>query len=423
MDNDIESQSTRYITNSCQIDKKFNSYRFIVEKNKIPDKDYKLKKYDPDDICSDFFEEKSSWNEDKIFKILYNSFESKDNCISKAGDTALIEGFRIAYLHHFPIVINPNDLWLVILQGFSNHMQANNNSERIRSKLVNFKNKKEIVIETGINLFMASDEQWNSFIEMLLNKTSEKLKEKGQNLINLFNKKFSTSTREAEIANNVTILSSFKKYFAYTLCGTCGISEIIIEGTIGDWQLLLEKVLEIGKLDDKIIFWTKELKKIINKIIDTLITKKPDLKFYQNIVQIKDNRKECLPDIINGWIVKFIPYDKKGNKINFNSPKFKGLKIDDIPSQITNLSFNLININKKGQSKKYEAEIYTGFFGVKQNQETLAIKPVIGYAIVEVKDKKKEEEKELEKEKYKLKVLEEFRKEEEMKKNNNKSQK
>ena len=46
----------------------------------------------------------------------------------------------------------------------------------------------------------------------------------------------------------------------------------------------------------------------------------------------------------------------------------------------------------------------------------MAIKPVIGYAIVEVKDKKKEEEKELEKEKYKLKVLEEFRKEEEMKK-------
>ena len=35
MDNDIESQSTRYITNSCQNGKKFNSYSFIVEKIKF----------------------------------------------------------------------------------------------------------------------------------------------------------------------------------------------------------------------------------------------------------------------------------------------------------------------------------------------------------------------------------------------------
>ena len=32
-------------------------------------------------------------------------------------------------------------------------------------KFVDFKGKKSISIETGINLFMASDEQWNSVIE------------------------------------------------------------------------------------------------------------------------------------------------------------------------------------------------------------------------------------------------------------------
>jgi len=41
--------------------------------------------------------------------------------------------------------------------------------------------------------------------------------------------------------------------------------------------------------------------------------------------------------------------------------------------------------------QKYELEIYSGFFGVSQDEKTLEIRPVIGYAIV--KANKKEENK------------------------------
>ena len=61
-----------------------------------------------------------------------------------------------------------------------------------------------------------------------------------------------------------------------------------------------------------------------------------------------------------------------------------------------NLPFSLINLNKRGKFNNYDAEIYTGFFGVKQDTETLSIKPIIGYTIVEVKDKEKVEQKERE---------------------------
>ena len=70
---------------------------------------------------------------------------------------------------------------------------------------MNFDGKeKKIHFETKMNLFTASEDQWNSFIEKLLDETSKKLEECGKNLINLFKEKFSTSTREAEIANNIT---------------------------------------------------------------------------------------------------------------------------------------------------------------------------------------------------------------------------
>ena len=85
---------------------------------------------------------------------------------------------------------------------------------------------------------MASDKQWNSVIEKLLNETLKNIKINKTN-IEKFNKKFSTSTNESKVTNNITILFSFKKYFVYSM------SEITIEGTIEDWELLYEKIIEL----------------------------------------------------------------------------------------------------------------------------------------------------------------------------------
>ena len=260
-------------------------------------------------------------------------------------------------------------------------MEINDYAERNRYKFVNFEGREDIIIRTDLNLFRASDDQWQVIIEKLMKETLKKINI-NKNILNVFKKKFSTSTREEEVAITVTFLSIFKKYFKYTIDGTCGISKITIEGTIEDWELLLNKIIEIGNLDEEIIFWTDEIKKIVQKIINTLKTRKPDINFFKNMVQNTDRSKECQPDIINGWIVKFIPYDKNNNKCNFNSPEFNGLTIEQIPSQIVILPFNLINV-----LQKYDAEIYTGFVGFSQDEKTLAIKPIIGYIIVKVEKK------------------------------------
>ena len=188
-----------------------NLYTFEVEKNKEPGK--KLRQMSPDKICDYFFKgEEGSWGANKSFNVLTYSFETEDNNFAKTNYGA-IEANRIAYLSHFPIVISPNIFWLMILQGFSRYMEINDNSERLRNKFVKNKRKKDIEIETGLNLFMASDEQWNFMIQKLLNETLKNINI-DKTILEKFNKNFTTSTTEAEVGNNVTILSSFKKYFA-----------------------------------------------------------------------------------------------------------------------------------------------------------------------------------------------------------------
>src|ERR1700761_3812897 len=45
---------------------------------------------------------------------------------------------------HYAFVLNPDDIWLLILQGLSIHI--NQNSEKYRDVLVDFQGKKEIVV-------------------------------------------------------------------------------------------------------------------------------------------------------------------------------------------------------------------------------------------------------------------------------------
>ena len=75
-------------------------------------------------------------------------------------------------------------------------MEINNNSERNRHKFVDFKGKREVTIETGINLFRSSGVgQWSLFINKLLDEASKLLNKLDKNILNLFIKKFFTTTR------------------------------------------------------------------------------------------------------------------------------------------------------------------------------------------------------------------------------------
>ena len=61
----------------------------------------------------------------------------------------LLNGFYTAHTNHYSIRIKPDDIWLLIVQAFSNHVNAN--SEKLRHLFVNFDGKQKLSVSYDIS--------------------------------------------------------------------------------------------------------------------------------------------------------------------------------------------------------------------------------------------------------------------------------
>ena len=77
--------------------------------------------------------------------VLCHSLDKNQNLAFLGKNAPVLNGFYTAHINHYPIRIKPDDIWLLIVQAFSNHVNAN--SEQLRKYFVNFDGKKELVVE------------------------------------------------------------------------------------------------------------------------------------------------------------------------------------------------------------------------------------------------------------------------------------
>ena len=52
------------------------------------------------------------------------SFDKNQNLAFINSNVPLLNGFYIAHTNHYPIRIKPDDIWLLIVQAFSNHVNS-----------------------------------------------------------------------------------------------------------------------------------------------------------------------------------------------------------------------------------------------------------------------------------------------------------
>ena len=77
--------------------------------------------------------------------ILGYSFDKEKTLAFIDTNVPLLNGFYNAHINHYPIRIKPDDIWLLIVQAFSNHVNAN--SEELRKYFVNFDYKKTLTVK------------------------------------------------------------------------------------------------------------------------------------------------------------------------------------------------------------------------------------------------------------------------------------
>ena len=323
-------------------------------------------------------------------RILHYKFDTNETEFSNFGQKSLITGLARAYQFHFPINVSPDMIWILVLQGFSRFMDKY--SELVREKYVNFEGKKTIHIElSDSTLDEATEEEWDGMIDDCVEKISKYV---GKETILNLQSDFTTTNAASLLVSQTSIMSAMKNYFVYKgICGICGISKIILEGSLEDWEKIKSKLNYLSKFS--LDWWTNHLIPIIDNIIKTKefydVHKNINnelIEFWKGMIKVKDGYDMYRPAILNGWIIKFIP------KLDEEKPKlYEELHEKDIPDQIISCPLKIIEIVESiGKKFKivYSCDLTSGFFGMIQDKKTLAVKPVIGYAIAVDKKEKSE---------------------------------
>ena len=176
-----------------------------------------------------------------------------------------------------------------------------------------------------------------------------------------------------------------QSYFSYALATICGIPSITLEGTQEDWQTLEERVQSFGDL--KLDWWLGPLSPLLHQFTEAACGR-IDQRFWQSIYKYEGGSGG---PYITGWITTFFPYlnDASTGQVTVRNHGFledggrsiyhpSRLTLSDLPLGLSMAPFTWSYL-----SRVYDMEFLGGFVGVAQDQETLTLRPEIGWAVRE----------------------------------------
>jgi hypothetical protein len=283
------------------------------------------------------------------------------------GEHPFLTGILTAYKEHRPFVLSPDIVWLLISQGFARHIS--NNAEEFRKEIVNFEKKKNLTVVSNEITLGNPNSNWESVFPQFTNQISDYT---GKELTNILVSDFTTTTPTTRIVSEITVMETVKAYFDYkVMIIGCGIPKITIEGTVSDWEKVLEKTKYISRY--KLEWWTDELQPILKQIIETKKGKFTK-SFWMDMVKAHTEKKYGSPTTIDGWIIKFFPYTKEGKRSGLKPIT----KIDNLAAELVKVPFILEDVPN---NKSYKMEFWGGFVGLSQNKADFTLKPEIGWCI------------------------------------------
>lgn len=344
-----------------------NKHTFVVDENlPAPKKDFGIQS---GDLIAQYWASKNTVN-----KPIAYSFENDNLCY--LGQDIFFKFMVEAYADHRPIVLSPDIIWNVIAQGFSQHV--NNNPEALRDRIVyHEKGKIELSVITKEELH-SPNVKWDKLLNTFDNMIAESTKD---NLADVMRADFSTTDKTARIVSQMTLMSSVKAFFDYSVIYiSCGIPNITIEGTTDDWEKVLNKTQQLRKYN--LDWWVGDLVPILNEFINASKGNVNKV-FWRNIVK-KDRPEKFVgggcswdrPTELDGWFLKFMPYDKKGKR----TPQKVTYNYKDMPSQVINVDFMYKNLDTGTTTPM---EMLCGLVGIEVDSITNAMRPKLGWMVCE----------------------------------------
>ncbi len=302
-----------------------------------------------------------------------------------------VAAIHLAFMNHHPLSLSPDTIWLMFIQGVANHINAH--AEELRPKLVRHQGKIKIEVRRDDFVKGSPENPWSD----IFNDFSVRIRDHVGPKIDLFMPAFSTTGPVERAASEVVLLDAMQSYFDYELFTGCGIPTIAIEGTQEDWQALAERAQSFE--DFGLGSWLELLSPILRQFVRAS-QGDVDRTFWRSLY--KFNSQSGGP-VITGWITAFFPYlkDRRTRRASVPSqvlteegkseldemlypgekPKtgwVTGPRIEYLPSGLSKAPFRWEYLERY-----FDLEFLGGFVGVAQDQESLTLRPEIGWAVRE----------------------------------------
>ncbi|MHA4894586.1 DUF4419 domain-containing protein [Pedobacter sp. PWIIR3] len=309
--------------------------------------------------------------EDKVdlYKIIAQSKGPEQ--LVNFGDHAFFTGMYQAYANHRPFVLSPDMVWLLIEQGFARHV--NNNAEKLRKYFVSHEGKASLVLNSQSIRLDDPNAPWETDVFPAF--ANQVAAAAGADLTTAMTADFSTTTATSQATSQITLMEAVKPFFDYVMVYiSCGIPEITIEGTPADWQKVLDKANYLKKYE--LGWWIDEINPVLKEFLNAS-NGKVDKDFWRNMFKYHSIKQYGAKELIDGWIVKFYPYYENGRRSDF-----KGFTSSrSLPSEMVKVDVSYNDVSPSGQTITTPLEIWAGFTGLTQDENTFALKPQIGWMV------------------------------------------
>ena len=161
----------------------------------------------------------------------------------------VLAAIHLAFSGHRPLALSPDILWLVIAQGFANHVNAN--AQRLRPQLL--KHSGKLLVQIRRDDFIQGSPE-NPWPEVFGEFAVQIRRHIGEATHDLLLPDFSTTGAVERAAAQVVLLDAMQSFFSLELMTTCGIPRIFLEGAAADWQVsgrsnMRPRPLRIGMVD------------------------------------------------------------------------------------------------------------------------------------------------------------------------------
>jgi len=284
-----------------------------------------------------------------------------------------------AYAEHRPLELTPDDVWLIIQQGFAHHI--NLNAEQLRDKFVNHEGKITLSVEAKQN-FLDPEEaktvNWPTIFDGFVKKMKDNTV---GDIVDNSCANFSTTNTESRIASQITLMNALKPYFNYkVITFACGIPYITLKGTPEDWQMILDRVRGMEQYDLK--WWTDKLCPVLEEFVKTS-QGNPDQQFWRCMIrkiQVDELRGGLCggrkPTELDGWFLAFFPYDSEGRtpeKVNRYHKMLGNILSADF-------TYELVD-NNRASLKSVPMQFRAGVMGIEEDQETYGLKARLGWLV------------------------------------------